>query len=341
MKPALGVLVMRLLLVAGVLSLNAQASTVRTQTIALQKGWNAVFLEVYPEAPAPAAVFADAPIDVVAAFHARTSTAQFVTDPGADLFNHAGWAVWYAENRPDAFLRTLHAIYGQQAYLVHATQDHTWNIRGSVVPPRTRWQPDSFNLVGFSVSKEAPPTFAQFFAGSKAHRHNRLYRLVNGSWQRINDPSAEPMRSGEAFWIYCDGGSKYQGPLSVETTSHRGMMFWSGTDSLILRNGTDYPIRPTVEHVATGPHAPPLSIVARAVGYRGTPVSTIAAPKPAGAWTQTIPVLDGGAALRLPLEARRQEQRVFANSSLLKISTDLGTEVWIPVVSIREDLEEK
>ncbi|MCI0538337.1 MAG: hypothetical protein L0Z50_24280 [Verrucomicrobiales bacterium] len=340
MKPVFGALVASLLILSGVLP-NTEASTWRTQTIALQKGWNAVFLEVYPDAPAPAAVFANTPIDVVAAFYARTSTAQFVTDPGADLLNQAGWAVWYAESRPDAFLKTLHATYGQQAYLVHAAQDHTWTISGSVVPPRIRWQPDSFNLVGFSVSKEAPPTFAQFFAGSKAHRHNRLYRLVNGSWQRINDPSAEPMRSGEAFWIYCDGGSKYQGPLSVETTSHRGVMLWSGTDSLILRNQTDFPIRSTVEQVATGADAPPLSIVARAVGFRGAPVSTIAAPKPAGAWTQAIPVLAGGAALRLPLEARRQEQRVFANSALLKISTDLGTEVWIPVVSIREDLEEK
>jgi hypothetical protein len=196
-------------------------------------------------------------------------------------------------------------------------------------------------LVGFSVDKDAPPTFAQFFAGSKAHRHDRVYRLTGGSWQRVSNPAAETMRSGEAFWIYCAGGSKYQGPLSVETTSHRGLILWSGADSLILRNQTAHPIVPKVEHVATGTDAPPLSIVARAVGLRGVPVTTIAAPKPVGSWAQAIPALDGGAALRLPLEARRQEQRVFASSSLLKISTDMGTEVWIPVVSVREDLEEK
>lgn len=341
MKPVFGALVIRLLFLSGVLALNTEASTSRTQTIVLQKGWNAVFLEVYPDASAPSLVFASTPIDIVAAYYARTSPAQFVTNPSADLFQQAGWAVWYSESRPDAFLKTLHAIYGQQPYLIHAKEDYTWDVAGSVIPPEVRWQPDSFNLVGFSVNHQAPPTFARFFAGSKSHRHNRIYRLVNGSWQRVSDPTAEAMRSGEAFWIYCLGGSKYQGPLSVETTTYRGLMLWSGADSVTLRNQTDHPVTPVLEHVTSGPDTLPLSIVVQAVGLKGAPVSTIAMPKPAGPWTQAVPALAAGAAIRVPLEARREELHSYMQSSLLKVSTDLGTEVWIPVIGIRKDLEKK
>ena len=43
----------------------------------------------------------------------------------------------------------------------------------------------------------------------------------------------------------------------------------------------------------------------------------------------------------VPLEARVQELTAAAHGSLLKITTDLGTEQWIPVIGIRKDLEER
>src|SRR5262245_12293010 len=91
----------------------------RSQQVLLKKGWNAVFLEVDPADPAPTTVFARTPVDIAASFYAPASSAQFVSNPSVDLFKMAGWGVWYAENRPDAFLKTLHAVNGRQAYLVH------------------------------------------------------------------------------------------------------------------------------------------------------------------------------------------------------------------------------
>lgn len=312
--------------------------TERTQEIALTRGWNAVFLEVYPEIFEPTAVFAGTPVDIVASYFTRTASAQFIAEPGADMFKKAGWGVWYSESRPEAFLKTLHAIHGQQAYLIHSKQDFTWNVRGTVSPSPVSWQPNSYNLVGFGVHKTASPTFSQYFAGSKAHRHNKLYRLQNNVWRRVTDPSAEAMRSGEAFWIYCDGKSTYQGPLSVETTARQGVVLSTGSDGIVCRNQTTHPLTPTVEHVASGTNGMPLSLVVQMMGGEGSPMKTVSTPLPDGSWTQPLPPMEPQDSLRVPLQLRVQDAAA-AQGSLLKISTDLGTEIWIPVLGIRNDLK--
>ncbi len=319
----------------------ARAETTRIQTVQLRQGWNAVFLEVNPSNSAPAVVLANTPIDIVACHQGHDSTAQFMNNPGADLLKDVAWGVWYADHRPDSFLKTLHAMYGQQAYLIHAKSDFTWQVTGTTLPPEVHWRPHSYNLVGFSVQSPGAPTFAQFFAGSPAHRHDKIYRLTDGTWRRVLDARAETMRSGEAFWIYCEGNSKYQGPLGVETTTRYGVYLGSGSDAFTLRNLTDHPISPTVEHVPSGYSSVPLSIVVQAVGEPSSPIQSVAVPRPAGTWTQPLPPLEAGRAIRVPLQVRLQDATAFTQSSLLKISTDLGTEVWLPVFGVREDLEQQ
>lgn len=320
---------------------TGHSETTRTQTIQLHQGWNAVFLEVYPPALAPAEVFANTPVDVAASYYPPSSSAQFMTQPGVDLFKQAGWGVWYAEHRPDAFLKTLHSILGQQAYLLYAKSDYTWTVTGEVVPSDIRWQPDSYNFVGFSVRTQGAPTFAQFFAGSRAHNHNRIYRLVNGTWRRVSAPDAETMRAGEAFWIYSTGGSSYQGPLRVETLTRQGLVLGSSSGAVTLRNLTDQPVTPTLEHVASGENPVPMSLVIQMVGDPAASVKYVSTPQPDGSWTQPLPPLEAGTAIRVPLEVRLKDMRVAVHSSLLKITTDLGTQHWIPVIGHRQDLEEK
>jgi hypothetical protein len=184
-----------------VCSLRAQA--IRTQTLALAAGWNAVFLEVDPTESEPAILFAAHPVDVVATLGTPTPAAQFVRNAGVDLFKAYGWAVWYAPARPDAFLSTLYAVQGGKAYLIHATTNAALTVSGTVPPLQMNWIPDAFNFAGFAVQNPGAPTFEQFFGGSTAHQHNRIYRLVNGTWRQVLDPGAQTMRAGEAFWIYC------------------------------------------------------------------------------------------------------------------------------------------
>jgi hypothetical protein len=267
----------------------------------------------------------------VASFYARPSSAQFVTDPGVDLFKQAGWGVWYAADRPDAFLQSLHAIYGQQAYLIYSRRDFTWTVTGRALPTTVNWQANAFNLVGFPVDATAGPTFAQFFAGSAAHRPLRLYRLTEGAWRRVINPAAETLRSGEAFWVYCEGNSKFTGPLSAETRLRSGLLLGTGGDSFILRNQAPHPVTATVEHVAAPPRAPELALVMQLVGDPASPVRSAGVPLPAGNWTQPLPPLEAGAALRVPLEVRLPADGPPPNDSLIKVTTDLGTVHWIPV----------
>ncbi|MCP5515626.1 MAG: hypothetical protein H7A45_00030 [Verrucomicrobiales bacterium] len=313
----------------------------RSQVLTLHAGWNAVFLEVDPVNPEPDQVFAGLPVDIAAGFFARTASAQYVTNPDANIFRRAGWGVWYGPGRPDSFLSTLHAISGQRAYLVHATDPCVWQVTGSVVRLAVRWQPDAYNLVGFAVARQGSPTFAEFFSGSRAHALNRIYRLENDAWRRVTDPTAETMRSGEAFWVYCDGSSDYQGPLRVEPPVQQGVVLLRRPEELVLRNDLGHPLTPTVELVPAEGPAVPLSLVMSGVRGAEGLVGEVSAPLPAGPWVQPLPAIEAGQGIRLPFEARREEVQLPRQASLLKISTDIGTEDWIPVICLRQDLEEQ
>lgn len=312
----------------------------RTQEIALKAGWNAVYLEVQPMDPSPTKVFSGLPVDKVATLFESPATNQFVTNPGVDLFEGRGWGVWYAPSQPEAFLKSLDAIDGNRGYLVHATKDCQWRAAGQVKGGALKWQPDAFNFVGFSMASSGGPTFAQFFAGSKAHRGQKIYRLVDGRWKLVAASGAEAMRGGEAFWIYCKGSSDYQGPLRVETALSQGLQLGRGSAKVILRNDCPHPLASTVEHVVGDGPPVPLSILVRAYGNPSAPVTPVAANMPSGAWSQALPSLEIGAALAIPMECRNGEMTRARQGSLLKITSDLGSETWVPVTGYRSDLED-
>jgi hypothetical protein len=310
----------------------------RIQDIPLQVGWNAVFLEVEPLDPSPQVVFGALPVDRVATLFQGPTTNQFVTDPGVDLFKGRGWGVWYAAKQPEAFLKSLASIEGNRAYLVHAKTACVWKISGTVKRYQVDWKPDAFNLVGFSVRSTGGPTFAEFFAGSKAHKGQVIYRMVEGRWKQVIQPSAESMRSGEAFWIKCDGASDFQGPLRVETSSSQGLELKQGVSELVLRNECPHPLASTLRHVPTDSSPLPLSILVRTYGDPSAPVRQVAARMPAGAWEQDLPPLEIGASMSVPFEVRPAEFLRARQGSLLKITTDIGTETWIPLSGFRDDL---
>lgn len=317
---------------------DAAPGRLRVQETGLQQGWNAVYLAVEPLDVAPAKVFAGYPVTRVATWFEGPASNQFVTDPGVDLFKGQGWGVWYAPDQPEAFLKSLDAIHGNRAYLVYASRACQWKVSGRVEPAVVRWQADAFNLVGFGVRAIGGPTFGQFFAGSKAHAGEPIYRLVEGRWKKVLQPAGEVMRAGEAFWIFCRGASDYQGPLRVETGSRQGLLLGSGGMEVVLRNEAPHPVTPTMEHVAADGPPLPLSVLVRAYGNVAKPVTPVAVPMPAAAWQQPLPALESGAALSIPFECRRAEMVRVRQGSLLRIVTDMGTETWLPVSGIRDDL---
>lgn len=314
----------------------------RSQDVTLSPGWNAVYLAVSPGETDPDVLFADTPIDVVASCFESRSSAQFMTEPTVSMLRETGWGTWYRSNRPDAFLSNLDAVHGQRAYLVHARTNYNWSVTGTVERFGVEWRPNAYNLVGFPLDPAGPPTFRQFFGGSPAHDDTRIYRMVNGSWRQVAQPDASAMRSGEAFWVYCSQSSDYQGPLSVRSEVSHGLIFGNETDSIELRNATDHPLTVTLEHVPGNvTEAVPISMLIRVLGDGRQALKMVPVKFPTSGWTHTLPPLEAGRAIRIPVEVRLEEMTLPVHSSLLKITTDLGTEDWIPMYATREDKREQ
>jgi hypothetical protein len=61
---------------------------------------------------------------------------------------------------------------------------------------------------------------------------------------------------------------------------------------------------------------------------------------PNGAWRQPMPPLAANASISVPFECRAAAMSRPSQTSLLKITTDIGTETWVPVMSFRDDLSE-
>jgi len=326
----------------GIFFLSASAApggVERSQTIHLAKGWNAVFIEVEPGQPAPQAVFKDSPVDVVAAFYQSNSSLQYVSDPSLAHFKKTGWGVWYAPARPDAFLSTLFAIEGQRAYLIHATGPAPLTIKGSVVVAPIEWRPDLYNLVGFNLVAQGGPTFARFFAGSRAHESSKIYRLVDGAWRLVSQPATTAMKAGEAFWIYNKGPSVYQGPLEVNTRATRGLLLKEGAAGLGLNNLSGNPLGLTIEHLPGGPDGVPLAFDVLALeGDEDEGASRVSLPLSDGSWSIALPVLEADSRIGLRFRARREAMTLPFHASLLRITTDLGTVSWVPVAAARDDL---
>ncbi|MDD4017427.1 MAG: hypothetical protein PHV28_05730 [Kiritimatiellae bacterium] len=322
------------------LTVNGRAETGawRTQTVSLEKGWNAVWLEVDPEAATPEDVFAGKPVDIVAAYTLPVSEAQFANNPTVNVQTLAGWTVWYAPHRADAPLSRLGRLTGNKGYLVHALELTTLEMRGTVQMSAVRWTPDSYNLVGFSVQMPGGPTFKQFFQGSPAHNHNKIYRLLNGTWRRVLEPDAESLRAGEAFWIYCDGASDYPGPLQVSSSSKVGVLLTeTGSGNVSFLNRTVHPLAFTLEQVTDGNSDVPMAALVttykdNVVGQAGdAPVGF-----PAGAWSQAFPEYEAGTGVTLPLALRPQGLAKGTYTSLLKVTTDLGSVTYVPVTAVKE-----
>ena len=313
----------------------AEAQT-RTQVIALEKGWNAVWLEVQPGVASPGDVFNGALVDIVAGYVKPVSEAQFAKNTAVNVQALSGWNVWYAPHRADAPLSRLHGMGSGMGYLVHALEAAVVEVRGTVEPAELRWTPNRFNLAGFAVAAQGGPTFKQLFEASPAHNHNKIYRLANGAWRQVLQPDAEAPRPGEAFWIWCEGGSSYQGPLYVKANSPTGMVLGGDEPAgLEFGNASLHPLTFTLGLVVDDANEDiPLAVMVKTVapeaeGFQG--LVDVPVEFPAGAWTQAFPEYGPGDGVLLPLALRKKEMSQGKHKGLLKVETDLGTLAWVPV----------
>lgn len=306
-----------------------KADTMRTQTISLRKGWNSIFLEVQPRNSHPKDVFAGVPVETVATFFAQTQPAAYIRNPGDAPWREEGWGVWYAPGRPDSFLANLHAVHANQGYLIEASADYVWQVTGDVRLHSVRWQPDSYNFTGFALDSGAPPTFEKFFSPSTAHRSQRIFRLADGQWTPVREPAREVMRAGEAYWVYCKGGSDYQGPMRVRLPGEALHLGRVARDSRVeLINASSTAARITVES-ADAAEALPLAYVQQ-------DLATLSTSFPALPRRLVLPEIEAGSSHFLRLAARRDAMTAPAQAALLRVSNGQGVELWLPVTAERE-----
>jgi hypothetical protein len=298
------------------------------QTIPLKAGWNAVFLEVEPQERDLARAFAGTPVQVVATFFPQSHPAPYLRKPGDAPWREEGWATWYAPSRPDAVVTSLHDLGGCRPYLIESAADYTLTVTGQVKIKTVRWQPNTYNFLGFSVDPVAPPTFEKFFAASAAHRQQKIYRLVDGAWTPVRDLARERMAPGEAYWVYCAGGSDYQGPVRVRIAGEGLNLGAFARDGTIeLANVSSETQRLVVESVG-GTSSLPLSYVNQDLTLLQTTFPKLPS-------RLTLPQIEPGRSHFLRLAARREDMTASSQSALLRISNGEGVQVWLPVTAAR------
>lgn len=232
-----------------------------TQTYELQPGWNAIFVEMLPEPADMDAIFGGLPVESVWGFFPPIGQIDFVDDPAQGLDHLEGWRGWYPRPRPEALLSNLFGVEVNRAYLVKLDGNApvTLRISGRPVNKPLRWVPDSFNLVGFQVDPAGPPTFGAFLAPSAAHAGQPIYRLAaSGVWQLLPSSYSATIRPGEAYWVFTQGNSNYQGPLEVETGAFDGLEYSASLDEqrLIIKNRSQIDAAVRVRQLASSTAIP-------------------------------------------------------------------------------------
>lgn len=303
--------------IAAIFFLRPSAAQALDQVITLQAGWNAVFLEVQPANDAPETVFAGQPVEMCAAWLPTAAKVESLTDPTALPKKSAEWHVWQPAESPSAFLNNLRSLKGRQALLIKATAAATFTVSGEPVFHRRAWVAPSFNFTGFDVDPAAPPTFARFFDGSRAHAAMKIYKLAAGKWQPV--AGSETIQRGQAYWVWCNEGSDFQGPVDVslplagegaltlpnDGSAARVEISANGTVPVTLNVSTTgtLPLLQTTagsdEAALTAPLSLPLSSTRKILTLRR---ALDAAPDTA---TSTITIKGGGMSLLLPVRGAR------------------------------------
>jgi hypothetical protein len=210
-----------------------------SQSITLNPGWNAVFLELQPANPDCDAVFTNLPVESVWAWNQRFSSVQFIQDASQLVPGQPDWLTYFPPDNAGRAARNLFALQGGRAYLVKLKAGATatiWNIIGQPVVRQIDWIPDSLNFVGFPITAGTSPSFQKFFGGAPAHNGQPMYVLnSSGQWQVISSPASTAIRSGTAYWIYSKGASTFSGPVQLNLEQRDGLVFGRLTTEQTIR----------------------------------------------------------------------------------------------------------
>jgi|GEM_PF-1765865 len=325
------------------LALLALIFTVRsqelTQTIPLQPGWNSVWLEVEPADRTPSVVFAGVPVASVWTFSERVSATDFIQNPESTGWNRAKWLAYFPTNSPEARLANLYAVLPQRAYLIRLAGSNVvdWTISGRPTLRTSPWVADRFNLRGFPIDPDLPPTFRNFFRSSAAHFDPQAGRLESiftlnseGQWQAVAEE--DRLRRGEAYWVYTGGPSDFIAPFSLTLNSGNQIDFDTTSRQVELTLRNQHALNKTIRLAPAGPHVSPLLLL---------PPSRIDQTNPPGPLLVHEQSVPAGTEYRLRLAMDRRQlagspatdPATGRHQNLLSISDSEGTLYRVGVVA--------
>ena len=296
-----------------------------TQTIELKAGWNSFYLELKPDDADPGVVFAGKPVRQLMTYFPRHSPVDFIQDPDEVPWNKAGWHRWIPPGQRHSFQTNLHAIQANQAYLIQCTEPFTLELNGAPKYGPHTWQPNSFNFAGFHVDADMM-SFESYFTGSRAHAGYLIFSLQNGRWKKTNP--ADVIVPGKAYWVWCEGGSDYPGPLEVRLRGRGDALVFpypNATQKMDIVNRSSGPLSFQVEALPnlSGDPVVPLSVVKRSEDQERVyePLTIHAPDSP----------LESGETQTIRLTVRGEKMTFTEAESLLKITDDFGGRFYIPV----------
>ncbi|MCA9413375.1 MAG: hypothetical protein KC944_19330 [Candidatus Omnitrophica bacterium] len=207
---------------------NASAQWVQ-QTVALKEGWNSVFLEVEPYPAQCRQLLKGMPIQTVTTYDPDLSSVEFIQNPAELTPDLPDWRFYFPVGDPREFSNNLHAFQANTPYLIQCSEPVIWKVVGKPVFSKQEWRPDSYNFVGFHVDPNQPPTLEDWFSASVSHQPLDLWKLdSDGDWQKVYTTNSTALQSGEAYWVYTNGQSDFQGPVKIDLPQGRELDFARG-----------------------------------------------------------------------------------------------------------------
>jgi hypothetical protein len=288
-----------------------------------------VYVQIAPNDGSTEQVFADyvdgegPQVSSVWTWLQKRAKIDFIDNPDPDkLLSSPGWLRFFPQQAPEAFMTNLFAIQANRAYLINFAGDTevTLTITGKPVVPKTKWESNSFNLVGFHVDPDNLPIFADFVSSSPAHKDQAIYRLSDDAWIEV-DPLNMVIQPSVAYWIFSKGGSTFTGPLDIELPQVNRLDYSEILESLTPRMQNKMDVAQSVSVKLIGND--------QGMYYENADVSADQQwlPLPTNL-NQTIPA---SGELRFPLGVRRADFTPENFSQTLEIIGAAGSRWLIPV----------
>ncbi len=260
-RPWSPVLIVLASLMLSALPLRAQWLT---QTIGLKQGWNAVYLHVDASYETlhnlvGAGALIPTPIAEVWMWIPPSAGMQYVQTPQAPLDTGSQWASW---KKAAGTTSALQRLVGNAAFLVYATTDFSWTVKGRPVPPNYQWTVSGLNFLGFPIAPASAPSLEDFLNPAPDLRLDAEIFQYPGGELGDNNPAriiayrSTFVRRGQAFWMRATNVyNRYFGPFEITAVSAGGLKFdrTLGSASLRLRNLTTSDLTVTLKLAASEP----------------------------------------------------------------------------------------